>query len=259
VLSNITYYTYSFIFCTALTVSPYSYFGAMFSMTFCGDAVALMAAFCWMLPYLSMTLPSAVRERLIAPLLALAPVLNRLASSSWNRIRRKDNAPPKHIAEVLPPELLKEIFGMLPVSYRFVAPVCRRFRDVYMKSRKSPYSMFQNASYVESRKSPYRTFVYSIVSEGAFELYLDERGYRGSIRENQISYIGAGCGRIDWLERGGVFNRWTCYAAAVGGKLRVLKYLRGRGCPWGSETCRGAARYGHLEVRRWARKNGCPL
>eukprot|EP00588_Corethron_pennatum_P018531 CAMPEP_0194306296 /NCGR_PEP_ID=MMETSP0171-20130528/3513_1 /TAXON_ID=218684 /ORGANISM="Corethron pennatum, Strain L29A3" /LENGTH=60 /DNA_ID=CAMNT_0039058057 /DNA_START=20 /DNA_END=198 /DNA_ORIENTATION=- len=60
-------------------------------MTFCGDALSNITY--WMLPYLSMTLTSAVRERLIASLSALAPVLNRLASSSWNRIRRKDNVP----------------------------------------------------------------------------------------------------------------------------------------------------------------------
>eukprot|EP00588_Corethron_pennatum_P034017 CAMPEP_0194346626 /NCGR_PEP_ID=MMETSP0171-20130528/105531_1 /TAXON_ID=218684 /ORGANISM="Corethron pennatum, Strain L29A3" /LENGTH=398 /DNA_ID=CAMNT_0039113773 /DNA_START=106 /DNA_END=1299 /DNA_ORIENTATION=- len=212
-------------------------------MTFCGDAVATMAAFCWMLPYLSMTLPSAVRERLISSLSALAPVLNRLASSSWNRIRRKDNVPPNHIMEVLPPELLKDIFGMLPASYRFVAPVCRRFRDVY----------------VESRKNPYRTCVYSIVSEAALQLILDEEGYRGSSRNESLSYIGAWYGRIDWLERGGVFDERMCHWAAAGGKLHVLKYLRGRGCPWDNKMCWAAAMKGNLEVLQWARAEGCEL
>ena len=30
------------------------------------------------------------------------------------------------------------------------------------------------------------------------------------------------------------------------------------GCEWDSWTCWGAAKGGHLEVLRWARENGCP-
>ena len=62
----------------------------------------------------------------------------------------------------------------------------------------------------------------------------------------------------------------TCAAAANGGQLEVLQYLRGnlsRGicngaweekCAWDERTCLEAAKGGHLELLKWARANGCP-
>eukprot|EP01051_Picozoa_sp_SAG22_P002191 SAG22_NODE_96_length_20771_cov_33.186018_15_plen_426_part_00 len=61
-------------------------------------------------------------------------------------------------------------------------------------------------------------------------------------------------------------------AAAEGGQLEVLKYLRancadylsdsedwlGNSCDWGNETCNAAAAGGHLDVLKWMRANGCP-
>jgi hypothetical protein len=68
-----------------------------------------------------------------------------------------------------------------------------------------------------------------------------------------------------------------CAAAAGGGHLAVLRWLRESGCNWDEETCAAAARgghlvgvrhphpsrcfgaagVGHLDVLRWARANGC--
>jgi len=48
-----------------------------------------------------------------------------------------------------------------------------------------------------------------------------------------------------------------CAAAAQGGHLEVLKWLRDNGCPWGAKTCTCAAVEGHLEVLKWAREQGC--
>jgi hypothetical protein len=36
-----------------------------------------------------------------------------------------------------------------------------------------------------------------------------------------------------------------------------LKLLRAGGCPWDEGTCWAAAEGGHLEVLKWARANGC--
>jgi len=49
----------------------------------------------------------------------------------------------------------------------------------------------------------------------------------------------------------------TCVAAASGGHLETLKWLRGSGCHWDENTCTRAALGGHLETLTWARENGC--
>jgi hypothetical protein len=62
----------------------------------------------------------------------------------------------------------------------------------------------------------------------------------------------------------------TCAAAAGGGHLEVLKYLRRRPrgggdvapggdvCSWDEYTCTAAAVNGHIEILKWSRKHGCP-
>ena len=49
-----------------------------------------------------------------------------------------------------------------------------------------------------------------------------------------------------------------CAAAATGGQLERLHWLRANGCSWDERTCWFAAQCGHLEVLQWARANGCP-
>jgi len=142
------------------------------------------------------------------------------------------------ITDVLPGEILKATFEMLPASHLFIAPVCRHFHDLY-------------GAAIETNK----TFKYSVVTEAALELYLNDMDYD---RERLTSMIGAGCGRTDWVERGGSLEEDTCSAAAKGGQLRLLQWLRGRDCPWNSDTCKGAALHGHLETLQWARGEECP-
>jgi len=50
----------------------------------------------------------------------------------------------------------------------------------------------------------------------------------------------------------------ACAAAAAGGHLGALQWLRARGCPWDAETCKDAEDFGHGAVLEWARANGCP-
>lgn len=50
----------------------------------------------------------------------------------------------------------------------------------------------------------------------------------------------------------------TCYEAAVGGHLDILKWVRSaekeaNKCPWNSRVCHGAAHAGHLDILKWAR------
>ncbi len=47
-------------------------------------------------------------------------------------------------------------------------------------------------------------------------------------------------------------------AAADGGHLSILRWLRYRKCPWDASTCAAAAKRGFLPILQWARKNHCP-
>ena len=62
-----------------------------------------------------------------------------------------------------------------------------------------------------------------------------------------------------------VWARWNCgavAAAAEGGHVEVLQWLRQNGCPWGNSasdsTCYHAAWGGHLDVLKWARSQDPP-
>eukprot|EP00588_Corethron_pennatum_P012218 CAMPEP_0194265274 /NCGR_PEP_ID=MMETSP0169-20130528/584_1 /TAXON_ID=218684 /ORGANISM="Corethron pennatum, Strain L29A3" /LENGTH=145 /DNA_ID=CAMNT_0039005711 /DNA_START=142 /DNA_END=576 /DNA_ORIENTATION=+ len=104
------------------------------------------------------------------------------------------------ITEVLPCDILMMTFEMLPVSHRFLSPVCRRFRDLYGEIHQGKKSnTFKNSLKKQE------TYKYSIATEVSLELYLEEacRGYNPDMRKRvcnaQTSYIGAGCGRRDWV------------------------------------------------------------
>src|SRR5262245_50692313 len=49
-----------------------------------------------------------------------------------------------------------------------------------------------------------------------------------------------------------------CDAAAEGGHLDVLKWLRENGCLWGKDTCSNDAKGGHLDELNLLRETGCP-
>eukprot|EP00588_Corethron_pennatum_P010110 CAMPEP_0194273136 /NCGR_PEP_ID=MMETSP0169-20130528/6541_1 /TAXON_ID=218684 /ORGANISM="Corethron pennatum, Strain L29A3" /LENGTH=243 /DNA_ID=CAMNT_0039015997 /DNA_START=389 /DNA_END=1120 /DNA_ORIENTATION=+ len=147
-----------------------------------------------------------------------------------------------YIIEVLPEDILKRIFKKLPNAHRFAAPVCRKFRDLYV------------ATVDEKKKNT--TYKYCVSTEAALTLYLSEAKYRDS-RRKEVSIIGAGAGRIDWVKRGGKLNLKECRAAARAGQLDVLKWLRNQGCQWSEATCNAAAAGGHLGVLQWAREKGC--
>ena len=71
-----------------------------------------------------------------------------------------------------------------------------------------------------------------------------ERGYLGTLQNLHRR------GRV-------TFNIELCKAAAYGGQLEVLKWLREIGCPWDELTCATAASGGYLKMLQWARANGC--
>ena len=61
-----------------------------------------------------------------------------------------------------------------------------------------------------------------------------------------------------WNARYCPWDASTCSSAALGGHLKVLKYLHENGCPWDENTCNEAAVGGHLEVLKYAHEKGCP-
>ncbi|WZN62955.1 hypothetical protein HKI87_06g45000 [Chloropicon roscoffensis] len=66
---------------------------------------------------------------------------------------------------------------------------------------------------------------------------------------------------MKWLRaKGCPWGTWTSHHAAHGGHLEVLQWMRAQDppCPWNSDVFFHAALHGHLEVMRWARSQGCP-
>ena len=55
-----------------------------------------------------------------------------------------------------------------------------------------------------------------------------------------------------------LWDKKTCYLAALGGYLELVKWLRAKWCPWGKVTSFMAAHGGHLELVKWLRAKGCP-
>jgi len=151
------------------------------------------------------------------------------------------------ITRALPEDIIKKVFKKLPSSYRFIAPVCREFRDLYGDT-------------VGREKRKNKTYKYSICSENALEVYLDEAKLHFG-RDEAASYVAAGAGRIDWVTRWGVWDEgYVCAAAARSGQIHVLKWMRGRGLEfdWNCYSCDAAARGGHLMVLQWLRERGSP-
>ena len=52
------------------------------------------------------------------------------------------------------------------------------------------------------------------------------------------------------------FGARIMIAAAEGGHLDILKWLRGKGCRWNREIVAIAARNGHIDCLKWAHENG---
>ena len=90
----------------------------------------------------------------------------------------------------------------------------------------------------------------------------DAIGEKGSFNELKPAEAAErGClGTLQNLHRRGrvTFNIELCKAAAYGGQLEVLKWLRENSYPWDEMTCACAASGGYLKMLQWARANGCP-
>ena len=97
---------------------------------------------------------------------------------------------------------------------------------------------------------------------GHFEM-LKHMHLRGRLQHKAALCAAAATGgqleRLHWLRANGCpWNEDTCKCAAMNGQLTVLQRARANGCPWDRNTCSFAARHGHLEALQWLLANGCP-
>mmetsp|Transcript_10481 Transcript_10481/g.20934 ORF Transcript_10481/g.20934 Transcript_10481/m.20934 type:complete len:491 (+) Transcript_10481:160-1632(+) len=169
-------------------------------------------------------------------------------ATDYNEASALSTVPPNYIIDTLPLALLDTTFRMLPASHRFISPVCRTFKERYA------------ASVSDTRRDA--THKYSATTENARAAYFEEEDpdEYGGDAPAETSRVGAGAGRRDWVERGGVFDETTCRAAVQCGRIDTLKWLvEEKKCPWDKEyVCTVAARGGHVETLEWARRKGCP-
>ncbi len=83
------------------------------------------------------------------------------------------------------------------------------------------------------------------------------------INDSLINYA-AFCGHLQivkwfWHYFGPDCNILICENAATNGDIKIIKWLRRKGCPWNHSTSETAAFYGHLELLEWLYINKCPL
>jgi hypothetical protein len=86
-----------------------------------------------------------------------------------------------------------------------------------------------------------------------------QRGGRLS-RQESLCEAAARSGQLEELvlrENGTTWDTMTCWAAASGGHLEVLQWVRANGCPWDYHTLT-ESRGVHLQLFNWAIANGCP-
>ena len=105
--------------------------------------------------------------------------------------------------------------------------------------------------------------------KGSAMLLVDWVWLRGRLSANAVSWndafrMAAWEGRLQaliWGRRAGcTSDDMVCAAAARGGYLEVLQWLRTQAPPyhWDSSTCSEAASHGHLRLLQWARAQAPP-
>ncbi|WZN65930.1 putative ankyrin repeat protein [Chloropicon roscoffensis] len=89
---------------------------------------------------------------------------------------------------------------------------------------------------------------------------MEEKGWEPSQDTGWWAGMGGSVKILEYLRGRGYKFKEACEGAAFGGHLDVLKFLRGLDppCPWDVWTCSHAADGGHLEVLKWLRAQNPP-
>lgn len=171
-------------------------------------------------------------------------------------------------------DLLQIILSYLPKSYRFVAPVSKRFQRNYLvahggKKKTSEGTAVQSAATahiwlheadLRRKITPFGGPCEIAARYGSLEAlqYLRSKGRNWSPWTCHYAASRGNLEMLQWaIENGCDWTTWTCASAAKNGRLKELQWLRDNDCPWDQFTCIEAAENGHLEALQWAVANGC--
>ena len=178
-----------------------------------------------------------------------------------------------------PDELLRLSLSFLGFGhFAFIAPVCSRFKTVYLANASGNKKITSGESFSlylanvsGNKKFTSGESVTSSISRS--EKYFEDAGTDSEEQHILFWYsVSTRYGRVDVMEwahtqghsrvwnarfRGGNTGHQVCTRAAEYGQLAGLQWLRQNGCSWNSETSSGAAKGGHLSVLQWVRENGC--
>ncbi|CAM9526596.1 unnamed protein product [Chrysoparadoxa australica] len=141
--------------------------------------------------------------------------------------------------------LLRQVFGYIGKGESCFLRVNRQWNDIYVE-------LFGART----------TFDAAVASEARVEIAAAE----GCPRREELCKKAAGNGNLGVCMKLKSLNCpcgvRTCAAAAEGGHLEVLKWLREGPdvCPWGAWICKAAAKGGHLDILKWLRQGPdvCP-
>ena len=100
--------------------------------------------------------------------------------------------------------------------------------------------------------------------QGSVEIFrwlMEEKGWELNVNTGWWVGLGGSVKVLEYIKgRGYEFDEGACEGAAMGGCLQALKFLRGLDppCPWDEMTCWEAAWEGHLDVLKWLRDHDPP-
>lgn len=180
------------------------------------------------------------------------------------------------LSPVEQPDLLHHIFSFLGrESYLFVAPVCKIWRETYRRATGSEtpqtkvlYALENLAvlQFGKANKLSWDAKCFALLcGKGDLPMVLwaaqnnipfDYRALCCAARSGALPVV------MYLLHKHGIVKavegQDVCAAAAAGGHLHVLKYLRDHGFHWDDMVTLEAAYYGHLHIIEYARSQNCP-
>jgi hypothetical protein len=83
-----------------------------------------------------------------------------------------------------------------------------------------------------------------------------------SEQQQQLKVLSAKGGQLyllQWFSKGKPLDAKVSEAAAEGGNIATLEWLKQQGCLWFARICAAAAKGGHKHVLMWALEKGCKL
>eukprot|EP00611_Tribonema_gayanum_P016827 TRINITY_DN2925_c0_g1_i1.p1 TRINITY_DN2925_c0_g1~~TRINITY_DN2925_c0_g1_i1.p1 ORF type:complete len:420 (+),score=73.24 TRINITY_DN2925_c0_g1_i1:195-1454(+) len=163
-------------------------------------------------------------------------------------------------ATALSEDTWDRVFGCLPGHYLILARVCcawrarcERLADPHISAQRTVYSAVTSVQLAE----------WALALGRSDDSARDRESWR--LLHRQLTDHALRRGDLPTLKRLHALRRLTdvrlaaCSLAAESGRLDVLRWVRGIGCPWSGDFYPAAARGGNVHVLAYAHENGCPL